>query len=145
MSATILEKEGENVVPIGSKGPVTAYLHRRNAVLYALLCVVAYTPGWLHLAAGWQAAGLGLLAPGVGFVAAGGWWVLLFPVTLGLFWLSVVVWFWCGMVVAPLSIWLGSAALAGAATGQAIWAPAVYVGPVCALAIFLVFPYPRLK
>src|ERR1700738_880300 len=112
MNATILENEGENIVPIGSKGPVTAYLHRRNAVLYALLC------------AGWQAAGLGLLAPGVGFVAAGGWWVLLFPVTLGLFWLSVVAWFWCGIVVAPLSIWLGSAALAGAATGQAIWAPA---------------------
>jgi hypothetical protein len=145
MNATMLEKEGENIVPIGSKGPVTAYLHRRNAVLYALLCVVAYTPGWLQLGAEWQAAGLGLLAPGVGFVAAGGWWVLLFPVTLGLFWLAVVAWFWCGMVVAPLSIWLGSAALAGAATGQAIWAPAVYVAPACAFAIFMVFQYRGLK
>ncbi len=145
MNATILESEGENIVPIGSKGPVTTYLHRRNAVLYALLCVLAYMPGWLHLGAGWQAAGLGLLAPGVGFVAAGGWWVLLFPVTLGLFWLSVVAWFWCGIVVAPLSIWLGSAVLAGAATGQAIWAPAVYVVPACALAIFMVFQYRGLK
>jgi hypothetical protein len=113
--------------------------------MYALLCVVAYTPVWLQLGAEWQAAGLGLLAPGVGFVAAGGWWVLLFPVTLGLFWLAVVAWFWCGIVVAPLSIWLGSAALAGAATGQAIWAPAVYVAPACAFAIFMVFQYGGLK
>jgi hypothetical protein len=145
MSATILEQDVENIVPVGSKGPVTARLHRRNALLYALLCLVAYTPGWLHLGAGWQAAGLGLLMPGVGFVAAGGWWVLLFPVTLGVFWLSIVVWFWCGMVVAPLTIWLGSAALAGAATGAAIWPPAVYVVPACAFAIFMVFQYRGLK
>jgi hypothetical protein len=141
MNATALDQQGENVIPIGSKGPVTTFLHRRNAVLYALLCVVAYAPGALHLGAGWQSAGLGLLAPGVGFVAAGGWLALLFPLTLGIFWLSIVAWFWAGIVIAPLTIWLGSAALAGAATGAAIWAPSVYVVPACALAIFLVFQY----
>jgi hypothetical protein len=141
MNTTVMYNEAENELPIGSKGPVTAFLHRRNAVLYALVCILAYAPGALHLSAGWQAAGLGLLAPGVGFVATGGWWALLFPVILGVFWLSIVAWFWAGMVVAPLTIWLGSAALAGAATGASIWPPAVFVAPACALAIFLVFQY----
>jgi hypothetical protein len=141
MNATVLDNGGETELPIGSKGPVTSFLHRRNVLLYALLCVAAYAPTVLHLGAGWQAAGLGLLAPGVGFVAAGGWWMLLFPVTLGIFWLSIVAWFWAGMVIAPLTVWLGSAALAAAATGEAIWAPALYVVPACAAAIFLVFQY----
>ena len=141
MNATVLDKDAENTLVVGSKGPVTTFLHRRNFVLYALLCAVAYAPVYLQLGAGWQAAGLGLLAPGVGFVAAGGWWPLLFPVTLGVFWLSIVAWFWAGMVVAPLSIWLASAALAGLAAGTAIWGPAVYVVPACAFAIFLVFQY----
>ena len=145
MNATVMEYDGENELPIGSKGPVTTFLHRRNAFFYALLCVVAYAPGYLHLGPGWQAAGLGLLAPGVGFIAAGGWWVLLFPLTLGIFWLSIVAWFWAGMVIAPLTIWLGSAAVAGAVTGAAIWPPAIFVVPGCALAIFLVFQYRGMK
>lgn len=144
MNATVMDHD-ENELPIGSKGPVTRFLHRRNVVLYALLCVAAYAPGYLHLSAGWQAAGLGLLAPGVGFVATGGWWMLLFPVTLGLFWLTIVVWFWAGMVLAPLTLWLGSAALAGAAAGAEIWAPALYVVPACAFAIFMVFQYRGMK
>ena len=32
----------------GGKGPVTASRHRRNAVIYALLCVAALTPAQLR-------------------------------------------------------------------------------------------------
>jgi hypothetical protein len=145
MNSTVLDNEAENTLPIGSKGPVTTFLHRRNAVFYAFICAAAYAPIVLDMNAGWQAAGLGLLAPGVGFVAAGGWWPLLFPVTLGLFWLSIVAWFWAGIVIAPLTVWLGTAALAGAATGSSIWPPAIYVVPACALAIFGVFQYRGMK
>jgi Linalool dehydratase/isomerase len=145
MNATTLVNAFENELPIGSKGPVTAYLHRRNVVYYALLCVLAYLPTFLHLSAGWQAAGLGLLMPGVGFLAAGGWWSLLFPVTLAICWLAIVAWFWAGMVIAPLGVWLGAAALAGMATGAAIWPPALYLAPAGATAVFLTFQYRGLK
>jgi hypothetical protein len=138
---TVLEHQTETELPIGSKGPVTRFLHRRNAFFYALLCIAGYAPSYLHLPAGWCAAGLGLLMPGVGFIAAGGWWMLLFPVTLGLFWVSILAWFWAGIVIAPLTVWLGTAALTGAVTGAAIWPPALYVVPACALAIFAVFQY----
>lgn len=145
MNATILEHQGETDLPIGSKGPVTQFLHRRNVFFYVLICLAAYAPTYLNLPAGWRAAGLGLLMPGVGFVATGGWWALLFPVTLGIFWLSIVAWFWAGMVVAPLTVWLGAALLAGAATGADIWEPAIYAAPACALAIFGVFQYRGMK
>ena len=103
MNSTVLDNDGENILQIGSKGPVTAFLHRRNAVLYALLCVLAYAPGYLHMSAGWQAAGLGLLAPGVGFVATGGWWMVLFPITLGIFWWSM---FWFGVFLVGTAAYL---------------------------------------
>ncbi len=141
MNTSITINEAETELPIGSKGPVTAYLHRRNVVFYALICLLGYAPTFLHMAPGWQAAGLGLLMPGAGFLALGGWWMLLFPVTLGVMWLSIVAWFWAGMVVAPLTIWLGTAALAGAAAGTAIWPQGVYAAPLGALAVFLVFQY----
>lgn len=141
MSTTTIESGRDEILQSGVKGPVTAGRHRRNAVLYALVCILGLVPSWLQMSAGWQAAGLGLFAPGAGFVALGGWWAVLFPLTLGVFWVSVVAWFWAGMVIAPLTVWLGTAALAGALAGDAIWAPALYVVPASAFAIFLVFQY----
>src|SRR4030095_9313703 len=44
----------------GSKGPVTASRHRRNALVYGALCVVAILPVLLQVPPGWQAFGLGL-------------------------------------------------------------------------------------
>ena len=44
----------------GGKGPVTASRHRRNAVVYGLLCIAALAPAWLNASAAWQAAGLRL-------------------------------------------------------------------------------------
>src|SRR5437867_7313264 len=136
---------GEMDLRSGSKGPVTASRHRRNALVYGVLCVLAILPTLLHMPAGWQAFGLGLFMPGAGFLAVGGWAVLLFPLTVGVFWLSVVAWFWAGMVVAPLTVWLGSAALAAAMVGDSIWPPAAALAPLCAAATFGVFQYRAMK
>lgn len=121
----------------GGKGPVTASRHRRNAVVYALLCVAALAPAWLNASAAWQAAGLGLFLPGGGFFALGGAWVLMVPVVLALFWLACIAWFWNGMVVAPLTIWLGSALVAGSLAGETIWTPGMALAPMAAAGIFL--------
>lgn len=118
-------------------GPVTASRYRRNALVYGLLVTLGMLPTFLQAPAAWQAAGIGMWLPGAGFLAVGGWAMLLFPLTMGLFAASVLAWFWCGMVVAPLTIWLGSAALAGAMAGSEIWVPAVYVAPLLALSVFL--------
>lgn len=120
---------GAQVFQKGGKGPVTAARHRRNALVYAGLAIAAFLPAVFDAPAAWQAAGLGLLLPGGGFLALGGGWVLLLPLTLGLFWLSCIVWFWCGMVVAPLAVWLGAALVAGALTDGAIWQPALALTP----------------
>src|SRR5262245_31391062 len=101
--------QGELELRPGTKGPVTTSRHRRNALVYVLLCVVALLPTLMGMSAGWRAFGLGLFMPGAGFLAVGGWALLLFPLTVGVFWLSIVAWFWAGMVVAPLTVWLGSA------------------------------------
>ena len=101
------------------QGPVTAARHRRNLVTYIAICAVGLVPTLLGASAAWRAFGLGLLLPGGGFVAALGMsGVLALALTLGLLYLSVVAWFWNGMVVAPLVVWLGSAAMAGALAGE---------------------------
>src|SRR5205085_1352794 len=76
-----------------------------------------------------------------GFLAVGGAAILLFPLTLLVFWLSVVAWFWAGMVIAPIGVWLGSAALAAAMVGHSISQPAASLAPLCAAAAFGVFQY----
>lgn len=131
--------------PQGGKGPVTASRHRRNALVYAAMCVLALAPTWMGASPAWQAAGLGLFVPGGGFFALGGAWVLMVPVTLALFWLACVAWFWAGMVVAPLTVWLGSAWLAGALVGDAIWAPSLSLAPITAAGIFFYLQQQRLK
>jgi hypothetical protein len=132
---------GEMDLRSGSKGPVTASRHMRNALAYGVLCALAVTPMLAGMSPGWQAFGIGLFMPGAGFLAVGGAAIVLFPLTLLGFWLSVVAWFWAGMVIAPLFVWLGSAALAGAMVGNSIWQPAASLAPLCAAAAFGVFQY----
>ncbi len=129
----------------GTKGPVTTSRHRRTALIYFFLCVAAVLPLALNTSPAWQAAGLGLFIPGSGFLAVGGWWTLLFPVTLFIFFLSIIAWFWAGMVIAPVTVWLGSAALAGLSAGEAIWAPAIYLAPGMAVGVSGYFRHRRKK
>lgn len=102
------------------KGPVTSARQRRTALIYATAVFLGLLPMLLGSSPALQAAGLGLWMPGAGFLAVGGWAVLLFPLTIALFVFSLVAWFWCGMVVAPLAVWAGTALIAGAmAPGEA--------------------------
>src|SRR5262245_19479265 len=120
-------------------GPVTTARQRRTLIVYACVCVVGLIPALIGASTGWQAAGLGLWMPGAGFVAVGGWAVLLFPIALALFGVSLIAWFWAGMVIAPLTVWLGAAAIAGAMAGTTNWAGAhVFVALCMAATAFYV-------
>jgi len=131
--------EAPAVRRLGRKGPVTAARQRRSALVYSGLCLLGFLPVLAGASAGWQAAGLGLWMPGAGFVAVGGWAALLFPLTLALFAVALVAWFWAGVIVAPVLVWAGSAALAGALAEEAIWAGAPLVVPLCTAATFAFF------
>ncbi len=129
----------------GTQGPITTSRHRRTAFLYGVLCVLGVLPTILGLSAAWQAAGLGLFMPGSGFIAVGGWWALLFPVTVFVFWVSVIAWFWAGMVIAPITVWAGSAIIAGLLAGDAVWGPALYLAPAAAAATYFYGQYRNAK
>ena len=77
----------------GTTGPISRGRHRRNAWVYGAFCLLGLLPTWLSMAPSLQAAGLGLLVPGGGFLALGPLGVLALAATLGLFWLSFIVWF----------------------------------------------------
>ena len=55
---------GEMDLRSGTKGPVTASRHRRNALVYGIVCVLGMLPALLGMPTGWQAFGLGLFLPG---------------------------------------------------------------------------------
>jgi hypothetical protein len=119
-------------------GPLTRSRQRRTLAVWAALCVMGALPGLLGASTGWQAAGLGLWFPGAGFLASTGWAMLLFPLMLLLFALSLLAWFWAAALAAPIAVWLGTAALAGAMAGDtAIWsgAHATTVAVIVAIAI----------
>ncbi len=110
-----------------STGPLTIARQRRTASIYAAMCVLGLVPIVFGMSPGTQAAGLGLWIPGGGFIAAGGWAMLLFPLTLALFALAVFAWFGAGAVIFPVIVWGGSAAAAGLMTNGAIWPVAPYL------------------
>jgi hypothetical protein len=110
-----------NIGNDGRNGPVTRARQRRTFIIYAALVLLGLLP-WLNDASpALRAGGLGLMLPGAGFIAVGGWWLLLVPVTLVLFGISLIAWFGSGMVVAPIIIWLGSALLAWGVAGETVW------------------------
>ena len=110
--------QGRNAPARGNPlGPVTIARQRRTWTIYAVLLLAGLMPLVLGSSAAWRAAGLGLWMPGAGFLAVGGWALALFPVTFVLFVASLVAWFWAGMVLLPVAVWLGAAVIAGAMAG----------------------------
>jgi len=112
----------------GAPGPVTKRHLKRTLSAYLGCVLLGLLPVLVDAPGEWQAAGLGLWLPGAGFLGVGGWAALLFPLTLVLFAVSAVAWFWAGMVVAPVIVWLGSASIAGLIAPEDIsplWHPAV--------------------
>ncbi len=120
---------------LSREGPLTRATVRRSLLVYAACCTLGLLPTLVGATADWQAFGLGLWLPGAGFVAVGGWWVLLFPVTLALFAGALIAWFGAGMVIAPVIVWGGTAWIASAVTGHSVWAGAAYVVPLLTAAV----------
>lgn len=122
----------------GKTGPATARIQRRTLTIWFSLCLLGILPWALGFSPALQALGLGLWIPGGGFFALGGWWTLLFPLTLIVFVLSLVAWFWAGAVIAPIAVWLGAALLAGALADGQNWtgAPFATFAAVAAVGLF---------
>ena len=110
------------------KGPVTTGRLRRTAASYLGLIVIGTVLLVLVPSPGWQAFGVGLWYPGAGFLAAGGWAIVLFPIFVILFVLSLIAWFGSGFTTLPPIVWAGGAALAGALASNTLWTPGVVVG-----------------
>lgn len=119
----------------GQTGPVTRARQARTWIIYLSLVAIGLLPWLTGASAALKAAGLGLWLPGAGFLALGGWWTLAFPLILGLFALSVVAWFWAGMLAAPLTVWGGSLIAAALLAGETSWTSAPLVAAAAAVAI----------
>lgn len=131
---TTIEHSGEAVFSrkrAGGNGPVTSARLRRTAMIYAAVWFAGLLPVLVGASAGWQAFGLGLWMPGAGFAAVGGWAILLFPLTIMLFVVSLIAWFWAGLVLAPVTVWAGAALLAGAMASETAWPSAHVVVALC--------------
>ncbi|SCW81002.1 hypothetical protein SAMN02927924_03071 [Sphingobium faniae] len=125
--ATVLNADPSIAPGPWRPGPVTLSRQRRTFAFYGGIILLGLLPLLLDASPAWQAFGMGLWLPGAGFLATGGPWIILLPLTLLLFAVAVFAWFGAGAIVAPVIVWLGSAALAGLFTGHAIWQPSPYL------------------
>ncbi|GLZ55341.1 hypothetical protein [Actinomycetospora sp. NBRC 106378] len=118
---------------VAAFGPVTARRMRRAVAVYAAVWLLGSLPGWLGAGAGPTAFGLGLVIPGGGFAFAGS--VTFTVLTLAVFLLALVVWWFAGPVVLPPLVWVVSAGLAVLAVdptdvvgGARVGVPAIAAG-----------------
>lgn len=89
-----------------SAGPLSKARLKRTKLFFLAIAIVGLLPSVFGLSPALQSAGLGLLWPGGGFAAMGGWSLLMIPVFYGLYWLTLVVWFGTGNILAPISVWV---------------------------------------
>ncbi|WP_452655649.1 linalool dehydratase/isomerase domain-containing protein [Sphingomonas bisphenolicum] len=120
-------------------GPATTARLRRTTLILAILWLAGFAPVFLSLSPAAQSFGLGLIFPGAGFLHAGGLGnLLLLGLTWVLFGISFILYFGSGNHLAPLTVWLGSAAVAAARTNGegnqwAAWLIASILAIVCGL------------
>jgi hypothetical protein len=96
--------------PLGI-GPVSRRRQRRARRAFTVLQVVALLPTVLGRSSRAKAVGLGLSLPGAGFLFTRRWGSAV--VSLVTFVLSAVAWVGAGMTTGPITVWMGSAVLAG--------------------------------
>jgi len=109
------------------KPPVTTGRLRRTLAVYLSIIVMGALLAVLAPTASLRTLGVGLWYPGAGFLAAGGWSILLLPLFLLLFAISLVAWFGAGFTTLPPFVWLFGACLAALLAGKTMWAPGVIV------------------
>lgn len=101
---------------------VKKYHQRRTLCQYTVMSFFALWVFYNASNPAYRAAALGLLFPGAGFTAIPSFLsYAVFLVTLVLIPVSIFVWFGMGGILFPITLWFGSAALAGyLAAGQSI-------------------------
>ncbi|MBN3782863.1 hypothetical protein G3O06_35820 [Burkholderia sp. Ac-20345] len=135
-----LPTEVPAIVANAHGGPRSARLRRRANVFFLFLWTIGALPsvlshtGVVAVNPSLEVFGWGLWLPGAGFVAVGGWLTLLFPVVLGLFSISMMVWAMSGMLVAPVLVWLLAAIAAACLAGTHVASYAPIVVPFATLA-----------
>jgi hypothetical protein len=125
------------VAPIADRarpdGPVTTARLRRSVAAYA--ATVAAGSALARLAGDRRTArfGVGLAAPGAGFLAGGrpGAWAATQPA----FGTSLALWLGSGNILAPLSVWLGTAVGSAAIDDDRSWPAARRVVPAVAAGV----------
>lgn len=97
--------------PQSAFGPATARRMRRAAATYVVVWLIGLAPTVLGTGPGLASTGLGIAAPGGGFLGSGhpAW----AAVTLLVFLISLVVWWFIGATILPPTVWIGAAVLAG--------------------------------
>ena len=141
VSSKVLPNEVPVIAASSASGPRSTRLRRRANMFFLGLWIVGALPSVLSHAGivatnpSLEAFGWGLWLPGAGFVAVGGWLTLLFPLVLGVFALSMMVWAMTGMLIAPVLVWLLAAIAAAGLAGEhlAVYAPIVV--PIITMAI----------
>ena len=99
-------------------GPITRGLRRRTVLIHIIICLVGALPfiashfGLTEVSPKLELLGWTLWAPGGSFLAMGGWGIAGFIFTILLFRFTVFVWLMTGALILPLTIWIGSAAVA---------------------------------
>lgn len=128
----------ETLPELDSSGRRTRSLVRRTLCAYLLLCLAGALPWLLDLSPALQAIGWGLWFPGAGFITSGALALLLVPLTLVLFSVSLFLWFGSGNILAPLAIWTLSALLAGSlAQISTVITPLLVVGCTVSIGAWL--------
>lgn len=122
-------------------GPYSDRLIIRALIIYACVFAIGLLPTVLDWSANLKAAGLGLVFPGGGFVAVGGWWMLMFPLTVVLMLAACALWQLMANVFAPLFIWSISLLLATALAGNDVSPVAPYVVAAAAISFLLWVTY----
>jgi hypothetical protein len=112
-------------------GVETYRIQRRTATLWFSAGLCGTLLAALDAGHGWSAGGLGLWFPGAGFLYDGLWYLTL--ASLVAFGLSIFGWIIVGGFVFPVTVWLGSAALAGLLADQNTWEPSGWVVPLIAV------------
>jgi MFS family permease len=115
----------------GLVGPVSKRIRRRSKMVWGALALLGTAVAFSGVSPSWATLSVGLAFPGAGFLYAGQ--PLLAVLSLVLFVLSLAIWLGMGALVVPITLWLGTAAIAALMAPDALWTWAAAAAPLATL------------